>query len=134
MQCFYITNCTRTYLIKQIIQTFIQVLQVQQNHCASCLHAYLYLVDVATDLHGMQIDICFIHKHTHTYTYFTVYRLSQLFNLYTYLIADKQTVASVTFCHECSTYTTGTIIVRYNDDILVLYLSIVFVSWEAAAK
>ena len=48
---------TETYLIEQVIQAFIQVLKVEQNHCAPCLHADFDLVDVAANLHDMH-TIC----------------------------------------------------------------------------
>ena len=37
-------------LVEHIIETLIKVFQVEQNHCATCLHADLDLVDVATNL------------------------------------------------------------------------------------
>ena len=47
---FWWNRCCSTNLIEQIVQTFIQVLKVQQNHCAPCLHANFDLVDVTTHL------------------------------------------------------------------------------------
>ena len=44
-----------THLVEQIIQTFVQVVQIQQHDSATCFHAYLDLIDVATNLH---IYIC----------------------------------------------------------------------------
>lgn len=38
------------YLVEQVIQALIQVLQVQQDHSATSLHAYLDLVDIAAHL------------------------------------------------------------------------------------
>ena len=40
-----------THLVEQIIQTFIQVVEIQQHNSATCFHAYLDLVNVATHLH-----------------------------------------------------------------------------------
>ena len=37
-------------LVQHVIQAFVQVLQVEQDHCSSSLHANLDLVDVSTNL------------------------------------------------------------------------------------
>lgn len=38
-------------LVKGVIQTLIEVSQVEEDHCTSCLHANLDLIDVLTNLH-----------------------------------------------------------------------------------
>ena len=37
-------------LVEHIIQTLVEVLEVEQNYCPSSLHANLYLVDVFVNL------------------------------------------------------------------------------------
>jgi hypothetical protein len=37
-------------LVQDIIQTLIEILQVEENNCTSCLHANLDLVNIPTDL------------------------------------------------------------------------------------
>ena len=38
------------YLVKNIIETLIQIFQVQEDHSPANLHTNLYLVDISTDL------------------------------------------------------------------------------------
>ena len=40
------------YLIKSIVETFVETFKVQQNHASACLHANFDTVDVAADLKG----------------------------------------------------------------------------------
>ena len=37
-------------LVQHVIQAFIQVLQIEQDHCTSSFHANLDLIDVPADL------------------------------------------------------------------------------------
>ena len=39
-------------LVQDIVQTLIEVLQVEEDNCTTSLHANLDLVDISTDLHS----------------------------------------------------------------------------------
>ena len=43
-------------LVEYIIQTLIEVLQVEQDHCATCLHTDLDLINVTTNLNGSDLQ------------------------------------------------------------------------------
>ena len=43
-------------LVQHIIQAFVQVLQVEQDHCSSSFHANLDLIDVSANLYEQQYE------------------------------------------------------------------------------
>jgi len=47
-----LTHVITDYLIQYIIQTFIKVLKVKEDHSSSCVHAKFDLIDVSTNLNG----------------------------------------------------------------------------------
>jgi len=46
-----------TYLVECIIQTLIEILQVQQNDRPTSFHAYLYPIDISTHLEINDISL-----------------------------------------------------------------------------
>ena len=42
--------CNTIYLIQKVIQAFIQIFQIKENHSSSCFHADFDLADITADL------------------------------------------------------------------------------------
>ena len=79
-----------THLVQCIIQTLIQVLQVQQDHCLTRLHAHLDPIDVST--HLKTDNICFVllqilhhqyHLLLHYYVFCASYQFKCMLNAFT---------------------------------------------------
>lgn len=49
----------KTHLIECIIETLVQVLQVQQDHCLTSFHAHLDTIDISTHLKINNISLLF---------------------------------------------------------------------------
>jgi hypothetical protein len=59
-------------LVQDIIQTLIEILQVEENNCTSCLHANLDLVDVPTDLQNALFQAWDVLSHMKPLAYLSV--------------------------------------------------------------
>ena len=46
-----VLSITHVILVEHIVQALIEVLEVEQDHCSSSLHANLYLVNVSAHLY-----------------------------------------------------------------------------------
>ena len=55
------------YLVQEIIQALVQMLQVQQDNSPASFHANLYLIDVTTHLHTLMAGWQEITDNIHTY-------------------------------------------------------------------